>query len=173
MKTVLLDANELACDFLCTGFLVSDLKANLASPYYLGRKSLTKIWSNGLFNVHVDFEWGGLFEVIRGSDTPDETSLVEYAVDYNVEFEAEFPESFEPDPGWTIELTKISRAVRADGSIRLIIRIAVLFGGEFGFSVEQLSWRRADGDGPGFPVYRPELDLNQLSLFAAMGLGED
>jgi hypothetical protein len=121
----------------------------------------------------IDVEWGGLFEVIRRSDAPDGTSLVEYAVDYNVEFEAEFPEAFEPEPGWTIELTKIHRAVRANGSIRLIIRIAVLFGGEFGFSVEQLSWRRADGDGPGFPVYRPELDPNQLSIFAAMGLSED
>lgn len=48
----------------------------------------------------------------------------------------------------------------------MILRVAVLFGDEFGFTVDALSWRRADGSGPGMPVEmdQPVTDPDQLSL---------
>lgn len=49
----------------------------------------------------------------------------------------------------------------------MILRVAVLWGGEFGFSIEELSWRRADGSGPGVPWSHPELSPNQPALWGA------
>jgi hypothetical protein len=53
--------------------------------------------------------------------------------------------------------------VRVEGEVDMIVRVAVLFGDEFGFSVDELSWRRTDRSGPGAPPYWAH-DPDQPSL---------
>jgi len=111
-----------------------------------------------------EVRWGGKFERVEASAGPDGLTLAEYDLDQFVAFEAEFSEVAEPEPGWEISSHGSYRRLHVTGEIPMIARVAVLFGDAFGLSVDELSWRRADGAGPGFSTYRPELDPDQLSL---------
>ena len=66
------------------------------------------------------------------------------------------------EEGWEVLEPDTFHRVHVRGETRFVVRLAVLFGNDFGFSVEQLSWRRRDGRGPGVSLTRP--DPNQLSL---------
>ena len=73
-------------------------------------------------------------------------------------------------PAWCSRLLGVARwspanRVRVEGEVDMVVRVAVLFGDEFGFSVDELSWRRADDSGPGSPLYWAH-SPNQLSLIA-------
>jgi hypothetical protein len=111
-----------------------------------------------------EIRWDGYFDSVSASSGPDGLTLVEYELDQVVGFTADFPEGVEPEPDWEVSEADVFRRVHVTGEVRMIVRIAVLLGDEAGFSVDQLSWRRADGAGPGASTYRPEHDPNQLSL---------
>lgn len=88
--------------------------------------------------------------------------LTEYDIDQVVEFEAEFSEGTELEEGWDASESDTFRRMKVRGQTRFIVRLAVLFGGDVGFSVDQLSWRRSDGRGPGAGL--TPTDTNQMSL---------
>lgn len=122
-------------------------------------------WAPYKFEL-VDVAWSGDFVPVGGSAMEDGTELVEYELGQTVEFKAEFPEGIAADSGWDISQPDFYGRVQVEGSIEMVLRVAVLFGeDEVGFSIEELSWRRADGGGLGAAVYRPDLDPNQPSLF--------
>ena len=98
----------------------------------------------------LDVHWGGdLVPKGSASSSPDGLVLVEYELDQLVEFEAEFRAGAPVDEGWHVSAPDALGYVRASGETMMIVRIGVLYGGDFEFSVDQLSWRRADGIGPG------------------------
>jgi hypothetical protein len=110
-----------------------------------------------------DVEWGLSIDRVGSAYAPGGLTIVEYDVDQNVSFEAELPEGSIIEENWTSEGPAYGGRISVSGEIALIARIAVLFGGESGFSVEGLSWRRADGVGPGQPLL--ESGWGQESLF--------
>ncbi len=113
-----------------------------------------------------EVEWDGSFVPLEGSSGPEGMTLVEYDLGQTVEFVGQIPGVVVPDPGWTVSGPDALHMVRVEGSVKLILRVAVLFGDEFGFTVDALSWRRADGSGPGMPVEMDQTvtDPDQLSL---------
>lgn len=121
----------------------------------------------------VEVEWDGELVPVEGAHTDDDgLTLVEYELGQSVAFTAEFPEGIESDPNWQVSAADLSRRVEVEGTVNMQLRVAVLYGGDFGFSVEQLSWRRADGVGPGAAVYHPDLDPHQGQLFDGMAQGQ-
>lgn len=112
-------------------------------------------------------DWGGSFIAVDSRTGPDGYTLVEYDVDQVVTFEAEFPEGIEPEPGWDVSEPDLLRRVQVIGQLEMVVRIAVLFGGEFGFSVEELSWRTRGHTGRGASVIDGAYDPNQPSLLAS------
>ena len=110
---------------------------------------------------------------VEGAVTDDHgLTLVEYELGQSVAFRADFPEGIELDPHWQVSNPGLSRLIEVEGTIEMQLRVAVLYGGDFGFSVEQLSWRRADGVGPGAAVHHPELDPGQGQLFDGSSQGQ-
>ena len=121
----------------------------------------------------VEVEWDGEFVPVEGAVTDDDgLTLVEYELGQSVAFRAGFPEGIELDPNWQVSTPGLSRLIEVEGTIEMQLRVAVLYGGDFGFSVEQLSWRRADGVGPGAAVYHPERDPQQGQFFDGMARGQ-
>lgn len=121
----------------------------------------------------VEVEWDGEFVPIEGAVTDDDgLTLVEYELGQSVAFRADFPEGIELDPNWQVSTPGLSRLIEVEGTIEMQLRVAVLYGGDFGFSVEQLSWRRADGVGLGAAAYHPELDPQQGQLFDGTAQGQ-
>lgn len=110
-------------------------------------------------------DWDGGFQPIEGTADEAGLELIEFELGQDVTFTATFPEGIDVEPGWRVSEPNYFRRVEVEGSIAMILRVAVLFGGDERFSIEELSWRRADGTGSGASVYRPELDVNQTSLF--------
>ncbi|ALX04290.1 MULTISPECIES: PIN domain-containing protein [Aeromicrobium] len=98
----------------------------------------------------IDVRWDGEFMPIEGAVTDDEgLTLVEYDLGQSVAFRAEFEHGAELESGWSVREVSHPRGFAVEGSIDMRARVAVLYGGEFGFGIEQLSWRRVDGLGPG------------------------
>ncbi|KRE63556.1 PIN domain-containing protein [Nostocoides sp. Soil756] len=95
-------------------------------------------------------EWGGELASVEAAEGPDGMVLVKYDLSQDVAFEATFLEGFVPEQAWNISEVHGFRGVRVNGVIPMIARVAVLFGDpEFGFTIEDLSWRRVDGRGRG------------------------
>lgn len=120
------------------------------------------------FRLEIDeVRWAGdLVPVEATTIAGDEAlTLVQYDLGQLVDFLAEFPDGVELDPRWRASTADYLRRVRVEGTVDMVLRVAVMFGGEFGFSIEELSWRRADGSGPGEAPYRPESDPNQPALW--------
>lgn len=110
-------------------------------------------------------QWGGMFTSLGGVRAPDGLIVAEYEIDQLVDFEAELPEGSEIEDGWEASEPDFLGRVTIQGQVRLIVRLAVLFEHEFGLSVDQVSWRRADGSGPGaMPLGSM---FGQLSLFSS------
>lgn len=142
-------------------YLQSDFQDNLAPSV----EELGFTWAPYEFEI-VDVVWDGDFTPVAGGGTAEEgLTLAEYELGQTVEFRARFPEGIEPDPEWRVAGPDAFRRVEVEGAIAMSLRVAVLFGGDVGFSIEELSWRRPDGVGPGAAVYRPELDPSQPALF--------
>jgi hypothetical protein len=139
--------------------LQSDLQTDLSPSV----EELGLQWPPYALDI-VDVEWGGGFVRADATHGPGALALVHYDLDQVVTFDAEFPEGVEPEPGWEISETNAFRRVQVNGEIRMIVRLVVLFGGDFRFSVDEVSWRRADRSGPGFSIHHHEPDPNQLSL---------
>jgi hypothetical protein len=108
-------------------------------------------------------EWGGMFLPLGGAKTSDGLIIAEYDIDQLVDFEADLPEVSEVEEGWEVSQPDFSGRISVRGQIRMIVRLAVLFADEFGLSVDEVAWRRADGSGPG--TSRIEEIPGQLSLF--------
>jgi hypothetical protein len=121
----------------------------------------------------VEVVWDGEFVPVEGGVTDDDgLTLVEYELGQSVAFRAEFPEGIEPELGWQASPPDGFRRQELEGAIEMVLRVAVLYGGDFGFSVEELSWRRADGVGPGAAVYHPQLDPQQGHIFESTPEGQ-
>jgi hypothetical protein len=118
-----------------------------------------------------DIRWGGLFAPLGAVRSPDGLILAEYDLDQDVDFEAELPEATEVEDGWEVSSPNYLGHIGVRGQVRMIVRLAVLFDDEFGLSVEELSWRRSDGSGPG-AVAAGSIP-GQLSLFESEETGMD
>jgi hypothetical protein len=111
-----------------------------------------------------EVEWDGHFESVSEAAVPPDLTLVEYDIGQTVRFTAVFDREVQPEGDWEVSRLGVGGGWQVAGSVAMVVRSAVLFGGEFGFSIDEVAWRRADGRGPGATIYRPELDLAQLSL---------
>lgn len=109
----------------------------------------------------IDSEWTGYFAPVDSRTGPDGLTLVEFDISQLATFDGKFPENAVLEQGWIASKPDLLRRVHIRGTVHLIVRIAVLFGIESGFSVGTVSWRRA---GPGWSTYL-EHDPDQLSLF--------
>ena len=138
-------------------YLQSDLQDDLVP----GVEDMGFRRSPELFEI-TEVRWDGGFDSVGSSASPDGVVLTEYDIDQVVDFRADFPEGTELEEGWEVLEPDTFHRVHVRGETRFVVRLAVLFGNDFGFSVEQLSWRRRDGRGPGVSLTRP--DPNQLSL---------
>ena len=108
-------------------------------------------------------QWGGLFAPLGAVRGPEGLIVAEYDISQLVDFEAELPEGSEVEDGWEASEPDFSGRIAVRGQVRMIVRLAVLFGDEFGLTIDQVSWRRFDGSGPGAgPV---KSIPGQLSLF--------
>lgn len=114
-----------------------------------------------------EVSWSGAGpDAVDGSTNGDENdlTLVQYDLHETVSFWGQFPEGVEIEPGWKAQLIESSRLVEVEGTIDMVLRVAVLYPGEFtSFDIEELSWRRADGSGAGAPIHQP--DRNQPTLW--------
>lgn len=108
-------------------------------------------------------QWGGSFIPLGGVRAPDGLIVTEYEIDQLVDFEAELPEGSEVEDGWETSEPDFSGRIAVRGQVRMVVRLAVLFETEFGLTVDQVSWRRGDGSGPGTAPLQPI--PGQLSLF--------
>ncbi|GAA5153024.1 hypothetical protein GCM10023340_34350 [Nocardioides marinquilinus] len=95
---------------------------------------------------------------------PPDLTLVEYDIGQSVRFTAVFDREVGGEDDWEGSRLEVGGGWQVTGSIPMVVRSAVLFGGEFGLSIDEVAWRRADGRGPGREIYRPELDSAQLAL---------
>ena len=109
-------------------------------------------------------EWDGHFESVSETAVPPDLTLVEYDIGQTVRFTAAFDGEVQPEGDWEVSRLGVGGGWQVAGSVAMVVRSAVLFGGEFGFNIDEVAWRRADGRGPGATIYRAELDLAQLSL---------
>ena len=117
------------------------------------------------YAVSVDeVEWDGHFESVSEAAVPPDLTLVEYDIGQAVRFTAVFDREVQAEGDWEVSRIGAGGAWQVTGTIPMVVRSAVLFGGEFSFSIDEVAWRRADGRGPGANIYRPELDPAQLSL---------
>lgn len=113
----------------------------------------------------VGVEWAGNTVDLGSKVSPNGATLVEYDITENVHFEAELVEGF-PVDDWELVPDQYFGRMHVRGSIPMIARVGVLYDVE-GWSIDDLSWRRADGSGPG---RRPvEVDPNQLALLTPDG----
>lgn len=106
--------------------------------------------------------WDGDLRTVSEAVGPGNLALVEYAIGQSVRFAAVFDRLIDAEPSW--QVTRRSGGCEVTGNIAMVVRAAVLFGGEFGFSVEELAWQRSDGRGPGPSCCRPDDDPDQLAL---------
>lgn len=116
-----------------------------------------------------DIRWGGLFAPLGAVRSPDGLILTEYELDQDVDFEAELPEGTEVEDGWEVSKPNYLGHINVRGQVQMIVRLAVLFDDDYGLSVEELSWRRSDGSGPGAVPFGPI--PGQLPLFESDEIG--
>ena len=122
------------------------------------------------YNVLVDdVQWDGTFTRVSTSVGPDGLYVAEYDLDETVSIAATFNALDVRDAGWATSKTDSLGQVVLEGDLPMVVRMAVLFGGDVSFSIEEVGWRRSDGVGPGADVYRPEWDQMQPSIFDSTG----
>lgn len=96
--------------------------------------------------------WGGQFSPVETRTGPDGLAVVEFDIDQSVKFEALFDQGMlVPEANWQVDEPDILGRVRVEGDVDLIVRITVVFGDDFGFSIDELTWRRTDGARRGRP----------------------
>lgn len=107
-------------------------------------------------------EWGGSFDPVSSAEGPGGEIFTEYDIDEVVNFEAELPEGSHVEEGWDVRGPEYGGRIVVSGEVNLTVRVAVLFGKNLDFSVEELSWRR-----PGIAAGQAVLphDPSQASLF--------
>jgi hypothetical protein len=132
-------------------FLQSDLQEDLRPD----SEDLGFHWAPYTCEI-IESEWGGFFSTVETRVGPDGLAVVEFDIDQLVRFEALFDQGMSTEANWHVDEPDILGRVRVEGEVDLIVRIAVVFGDEFGVSIDELTWRRADGTRPGRPsLIRP------------------
>ncbi len=111
----------------------------------------------------IEVDWDGSIENVGSKIGPDGVVLVEYDVGEVIEFEAELAEGTSIEDDWRVLPPTFPGRVTVHGQLRMVVRLGVLFG-DAEWSLDQLSWRRGDGKGPGPLVV--EIDPNQMQLFS-------
>lgn len=106
--------------------------------------------------------WDGDIRKVTTSSPGEGALVAEYDLDQVVEFRALLSEATEVEHDWSVE-SQMADEVLVTGSLRMIVRVAVLFEADLSFSVDVLSWRRADGRPPGPGISEP--DPTQTPLF--------
>ncbi|WP_396910286.1 PIN domain-containing protein [Mycolicibacterium sp.] len=139
-------------------FLQSDFQADLEPQF----EDLGFRWPVHEFEI-TECDWNGHFQAVNTRTSPDGLILVEYDIGQSVTFQAVVDNGTDVEPGWYTSDPDLLNRVQVEGEVDMIARVAVLFGDEFGFSVDDLSWRRTDDSGPGSPMYWAH-NPNQLSL---------
>lgn len=112
-----------------------------------------------------EVDWLGTLARKSSVAGPDGLYVAEYELDFSVALSASFAPLDVRDDEWVTRSADELGRVVLEGELQMVLRIAVLFGGDVSFSIEEESWRRADGVGPGLDVYRPETDPLQPALF--------
>lgn len=138
-------------------FLHSDLQADITPPVEsLGFNVAPHSW-------HVeDVAWGGHLQAVDTRTGPDGLAQVEYEIDEDVFFVATFPGGIETAPSWRESEPNVFGQVDVRGDVHMLVSVVVVFGDEFGFGIEEMRWRRADGTEPGRPM--AVIDPQQLPL---------
>lgn len=98
-------------------------------------------------DVHA-VEWDGYLQRVGERDAKDGVVVVEYDIGQTVEFTAELPMGAPVDPVWDSQPTHLPGRVLARGAVDMVVRVAVLFDADY-WGIEELAWRRANGQGPG------------------------
>jgi hypothetical protein len=155
MSTALVDAQDREVnEFLMTSDIQGDLQPTVPD---LG-------FEQSPYNVIIDAEWDGSLLRARTTVGPDGLAVVEYDLNEVVEVEASFPSIYKPDVPWLAVRSDPPGYVIMQGALRMVLRVAVMFGGDVPFSIDEVGWRRADGMARGADVYRPEWNPGQLRL---------
>lgn len=117
-----------------------------------------------------DVQWDGSFERVAGKTGPDGMFVASYELDFTAFVSASFHSLDVRDMSWASQSRRMLGHTVFEGQIPMILRMNVLFGGDFVFSIEELSWRRSDGTGRGADVFKPETNPDQLPLFEVPAL---
>ncbi|TGB45478.1 PIN domain-containing protein [Mycolicibacterium peregrinum] len=139
-------------------FVNSDFQAGLEPQF----EDLGFGWPVHEFEL-IECDWTGLLQAVNTRTSPDGLTLVEYDIGQSITFEAVVDNGTDVEPAWYVSDPDILNRVRVEGEVDMIVRLAVLYGDEFGFSVDELSWRRTDRSGLGAPLYWAH-NPDQLSL---------
>lgn len=120
------------------------------------------------YSVVIDeVQWDGSLTNLGGSTDQGDGGLLEFELGQEVSFYGVFPVEIQAEEGWSVSEPDLLHRVEVEGVVDMTLRVAVLFGGEFGLVVDELSWLRADGTAPG-PSTRDLLDPRQMR-FPEMG----
>jgi hypothetical protein len=111
----------------------------------------------------IEVDWDGSLETVGSKISPDGVVLVEYDIGEVVDFEAELAEGTPVEDNWEFLPPTFPGRVTVRGRVSMTMRVGVLFA-DNGWSVDQLSWRRVDGNGPGASTFG--VDPNQMRLFS-------
>jgi hypothetical protein len=140
-------------------FLQSDFQAELAPEAQdLG-------FYRSPYSVEIiEVDWDGSIENVESKVGPDGNAvLVAYDIGEIIKFEAELAEGTSIEDEWQVLPPTFPGRVTVHGQLHMVVRLGVLFDDAM-WSLDQLSWRRADGKGPGPSVV--EVDPNQMQLFS-------
>ncbi|QGN34460.1 hypothetical protein [Microlunatus sp. Gsoil 973] len=116
-----------------------------------------------------EVEWGGTLTRISTVAGPDGLYVAEYDLDFSIALSGTFAPWDVRDDAWVTRSREELGRVILEGELQMVLRITVLFGGDVSFSIEEESWRRADGVSSGLDVYRPEWNQLQTPLLDDSG----
>lgn len=111
--------------------------------------------------VH-DVEWDGYLQRVGERDADGGLVVVEYDIGQTVGFDAELAHEAAVDPVWEVEPAHLPGRVLVRGVVDMVVRTAVLYETDY-WGIEEVAWRRADGQGPGAGSADP--DPRQAGLF--------
>ncbi len=112
-----------------------------------------------------DAQWDGTFIRKATSAGPRGVFIAEYELDFTLVVSATFNMLNVHEISWMTLVADYYGQKTFEGEVAMVMRMTVLFGGDFLFSIEDEVWRRTDGVGKGACSYSPEINPDQLALF--------
>jgi len=97
----------------------------------------------------VETRWDGLFSPAGTLVDADGDTLTNYDVGQDVDFVAELPDDIVLEEGWRVEGPPTGGYLRVEGELSMVATLSVFFEEDAGLTIPSISWRRADGMGPG------------------------